>query len=75
MAWARAVLAWLDTEPAPGGVGDPDGEVSIALPATLSGGTMTLVGMALLAYALRTGTRPSTRTSGSHRAGSDRART
>ncbi|MEU2179356.1 hypothetical protein [Streptomyces thermolilacinus] len=72
---AQAVLAWPDTEPAPGGVGDRDGEVSIALLATLSGGTMILVGMALLAYAVRTRTRPGTRAGGGHRSGSDRAHT
>ncbi|MFD7446056.1 hypothetical protein [Streptomyces sp. NPDC059909] len=46
-AWA--VGSWLDTTPAPSGVGDPDGEVSIALLAGLSGCLAVLVGLVLLA--------------------------
>ncbi|MFF3878824.1 hypothetical protein [Streptomyces sp. NPDC001978] len=46
---ARAVENWLLIEPTPGGVGDPDGELSIALMAGLSGCLMVLVGLALLA--------------------------
>ncbi|MFJ6993425.1 hypothetical protein [Streptomyces sp. NPDC003090] len=50
---ARAVLAWLAAEPAPGGVGDPDGETSIALLAGVSGCAMALTGLALLVSGLR----------------------
>lgn len=46
---ARAVVDWLSSELTPGGVGDPDGETSIALVAGLSGCLMALVGLALLA--------------------------
>lgn len=50
---AQAVLTWLAVFPAPGGVGDPDGEVSIALLATVSGCAMALAGLALVVYGLR----------------------
>ncbi|MFE5599029.1 hypothetical protein ACFQ8O_07540 [Streptomyces coelicoflavus] len=54
---AQAAVNWLGTEPTPGGVGDPDGEMSIAGLAGLSGCLMVLVGLALLANGLWTRTR------------------
>ncbi|MBT2369509.1 hypothetical protein J7E88_30595 [Streptomyces sp. ISL-10] len=53
----RAVLNWLSVEPTPGGVGDPDGETSIALLAGLSGCLMVLAGLALLANGVWTSAR------------------
>ncbi|MGA5278333.1 hypothetical protein ACPCKL_32065 [Streptomyces cellulosae] len=54
---AQAAVNWLSTEPTPGGVGDPDGEISIAGLAGLSGCLMVLVGLALLANGVWTSTR------------------
>ncbi|MFK4020995.1 hypothetical protein [Streptomyces albogriseolus] len=54
---SQAAVTWLSTEPTPGGVGDPDGEISIAGLAGLSGYLMVLVGLALLANAVWTSTR------------------
>ncbi|MGW0293461.1 hypothetical protein [Streptomyces tuirus] len=54
---ARAAVTWLSTEPTPGGVGDPDGETSIAGLAGLSGCLMVLVGLTLLANGVWTTTR------------------
>jgi hypothetical protein len=54
---AQAALNWLSTEPTPGGVGDPDGETSIAGLAGLSGCLTVLVGLALLANGIWTSTR------------------
>ncbi|MCF6523802.1 hypothetical protein [Streptomyces sp. JJ36] len=50
---ARAVLGWLDTEPPPGGVGDPDGETGVALFTGLSGGLAILLGLTVLTRRLR----------------------
>ncbi|MFE4086343.1 hypothetical protein [Streptomyces sp. YIM B13502] len=54
---SQAVVTWLSTEPTPGGVGDPDGEISIAGLAGLSGYLMVFVGLALLANGAWTSTR------------------
>ncbi|MFE0452145.1 hypothetical protein ACFW2D_12760 [Streptomyces sp. NPDC058914] len=54
MTQARIVANWLSIEPTPGGVGDRDGETSIALLAGLSGCLMALAGLALLANAFWT---------------------
>ena len=54
---AQAAVNWLSAEPTPGGVGDPDGEISIAGLAGLSGCLMVLVGLALLANGVWTSTR------------------
>lgn len=54
---AQAAVNWLSTEPTPGGVGDPDGEISIAGLAGLSGCLTALVGLALLANGIWTSTR------------------
>ncbi|WP_442738039.1 hypothetical protein ACQUSN_08875 [Streptomyces pseudogriseolus] len=54
---AQAAVTWLSTDPTPGGVGDPDGETSIAGLAGLSGCLMVLVGLALLANGVWTSTR------------------
>ncbi|MGW0184480.1 hypothetical protein ACWDV7_01805 [Streptomyces sp. NPDC003362] len=45
-AWALA--NWLRVEPAPRGVGDPDGEAGIALTSGLSGCLAVLVGLVVL---------------------------
>ncbi|MFJ1978666.1 hypothetical protein [Streptomyces albogriseolus] len=54
---SQAAVTWLSTEPTPGGVGDPDGEISIAGLAGLSGYLMVFVGLALLANGVWTSTR------------------
>ena len=52
LAEVRGALDRPGTEPTPGGVGDPDGETGLALPAGLSACLMILVGLTLLAHAV-----------------------
>ena len=59
-AWA--VANWLRAEPAPAGIGGPDGEAGIALTSGLSGCLAALIGLTVLVH--RSGVRRNLRAAG-----------